>query len=114
MIDELWRQRLFDAIDDDPRSERAISIAAGLGVNYVGQMRKRGKMPGVDAVMKICNALNVNAIFLFTGMCISAEDEQFLKDLKKLPPVQRKVFLDLLHIQVGSARLIPLSQVLLA
>jgi len=58
-----WRERLLEAIDADERSDRAISLAAGLGPNFIGQMRgsktAAPKNPSIDHVRKIVAALNV-------------------------------------------------------
>lgn len=58
-----WRERLLAAIDADERSDRAISLAAGLGPNFIGQMRgsktAAPKNPGLNHVRKIVAALNV-------------------------------------------------------
>lgn len=57
-----WRERLLAAIDEDGRSDRAISLAAGLGPNFISQMRgtkaAAPKRPSIEHVRKIAAALN--------------------------------------------------------
>lgn len=49
------------AIDEDKRSDRAISLAAGLGPNFVGQLRGTKsippKKPSIEYVRKLAQAL---------------------------------------------------------
>ena len=56
-----WKDRLLKVIDADGRSDRAISLAAGLGPNFVGQMRgTRGsapKKPNIEYVRKLAAVL---------------------------------------------------------
>lgn len=56
-----WRERLLAAIDADDRSDRAISLAAGLGPNFVSQMRgtksSAPKKPNIDYVRKLALVL---------------------------------------------------------
>lgn len=56
-----WKERLFAAIDGDQRSDRAISLAAGLGPNFISQMRgtksAAPKKPNIEYVRKLAKAL---------------------------------------------------------
>lgn len=56
-----WRDRLLKAIDEDGRSDRAISLAAGLGVNFISQMRgtkaSAPKKPNIEYVRKLAIVL---------------------------------------------------------
>lgn len=56
-----WRERLLAAIDADGRSDRAISLAAGLGPNFVSQMRgtksSAPKKPNIEYVRKLALVL---------------------------------------------------------
>lgn len=56
-----WRERLLAAIDGDERSDRAISLAAGLGPNYVSQLRgtqaAAPKKPNIEYVRKLAATL---------------------------------------------------------
>lgn len=56
-----WKQRLLKAIDEDGRSDRAISLAAGLGPNFISQMRGTKaagpKKPNIEYVRKLADAL---------------------------------------------------------
>lgn len=56
-----WKERLLKAIDEDGRSDRAISLAAGLGPNFIGQMRgtkaASPKKPNIEYVRKLAAEL---------------------------------------------------------
>lgn len=58
---EGWKDRLLQAIDADGRSDRAISLAAGLGPNFISQMRgtttAAPKKPNIEYVRKLADAL---------------------------------------------------------
>ncbi|MHA6684464.1 hypothetical protein [Mesorhizobium sp. A556] len=66
-----WKDRLFKAIDADGRSDRAISLAAKLGANFIGQMRgsatKPPKEPSVHHVLKLAGELGLSPVELFAG-----------------------------------------------
>ena len=72
-------------------------MAAGLGQNYVSQMRNEGKNVGADAVVKLCDALNISVIYVFTGSPMSREDEEFIRLFSALPDTQKDSFLSLLR-----------------
>lgn len=56
-----WRERLLAAIDEDGRSDRAISLAAGLGPNFISQMRgtksAAPKKPNIEYVRRLAAVL---------------------------------------------------------
>lgn len=85
-IMEAWRQRLLDAVDRDPRSDRAISLATGLGVNAVNELRNTAKKPSVEKVLKIANEVNASLAFIFLDIEISPDEEAFLKLLGGADP----------------------------
>lgn len=56
-----WKERLLTAIDADGRSDRAISLASGLGPNFVQQMRGTKavapKKPNIEYVRRLAATL---------------------------------------------------------
>lgn len=60
-MNEDWRTRLLKAIDEDGRSDRAISLAANLGPNFVSQMRgtksAAPKKPNIEYVQRLADVL---------------------------------------------------------
>ncbi len=74
-----WIDRLWRVIDADRRSLRAISVAADLGVNYLSQTRSRGTHPVTDKLASILDVLGPEAaLYVMTGLEMSAEDQAFL------------------------------------
>ncbi|WP_010660239.1 helix-turn-helix domain-containing protein [Brucella anthropi] len=71
-MEENWKSRLLKAVDEDPRSDRAISLATGLGVNTVNELRNTDKSPSIEKVMKLSEELGVSLAYLFWG----AEDDK--------------------------------------
>lgn len=90
---EEWRQRLIDALEADPRSDRAISRAANLGVNFANELRNSEKEPGINKVIRLADALNLSLAYVFNGSDISAEDERDLRAFLRLPPEKRQAIL---------------------
>lgn len=64
---ENWKTRLLKAVDEDPRSDRAISLATGLGVNTVNELRNTDKLPSIDKVLKLSEELELSLSYLFWG-----------------------------------------------
>lgn len=90
-----WIARLQEVIRNDKRSNRAISEAAGAGVNYVQQFLKDGKEPGADRLARLLKALGgESALYVFTGIRASKEDLELLELLSALPHDSRARALD--------------------
>lgn len=87
-----WRDRLLEAIEKDGRTPRAISLAANLGPNFLGQMIRRGTAPSTPAVVALCQVLKISLTYLFTGVEMSPEDEELLSLSGNLPD-ERKALL---------------------
>jgi len=63
--------RLIEAIECDERTPRAISLAAGLDPNYLGQMIERGTAPSTPALVSLCDTLRVSLTHIFTGSAVT-------------------------------------------
>ena len=86
-----WIHRLWEALEKDGRSLRAISLAADLGPNYLNQTRSRATHPVSDKLASILDALGPEAaLYIMTGLEISAEDQAFLKLLSRYGPEEKK------------------------
>lgn len=92
-----WKQRLLAAIEADGRSDRAISLAADLGPNFVNELRNTEKEPSVKKVLKLADELNVSLTHLFIGDNTTREDEEFLRLLRQSSDAERAGFLALLR-----------------
>lgn len=61
MLIDGWFERLKRAIEDDGRPAKEISLAAGLGQNYVQQMLKKEQPPKIETLEKLLTALGPKA-----------------------------------------------------
>lgn len=97
-----WNERLKIAIDEDGRSKRAISLAAGLGPNYIEQTFSRGTSPVQGKLAAILDQLGQEAaIFVYTGVRANAQTIEFLNHLANAPEPLRNSALDLLQRLAG-------------
>ncbi len=92
-----WKQRLWSAIDADERTDRALSLAAGLGPNYVQQMRDRGGAPKIDAAEKLCAVMGISLLYVMTGLPIDEEGEELIRLAAGSSPSQRHHLVQLLR-----------------
>ncbi len=92
-----WKQRLLRAIDADERSDRAISKAAGLGINFVNELKNTDKDPSVTKVLRLAKELNLSIAQVFLGFEISNDDEYLLSVLKNIPQEQKVALLTALQ-----------------
>lgn len=77
--------RLIAVIEASGRDYKDISLAAGLGQNYVQQMIRNRKAPAVTNFMSIMNELGRhNAIYVLMGRKASPEDDRLLELLGSL------------------------------
>jgi transcriptional regulator with XRE-family HTH domain len=91
-----WQNRLRERLDADPRSYSDISLAAGLGRNYIQQMLKNGKEPGVEKLSRILEELGTDAsIYVLSGHEFDPISLDFLNIFSELPEDVRKNTLDM-------------------
>lgn len=74
-----WKDRLAKLITDQGKSQRGVSLAAGMGAGYLHSIFKEGKEPTIDHLMRICEAAEVSIYQVLTGFEITPEDEEFLR-----------------------------------
>lgn len=92
-----WRERLIAAADADPRSDRAISLDANLGENFVNQLRSGETEPRVKHVLRLAETLNVSLTHLFIGLDTTPEDEEMLELLRNASESDRTDILAILR-----------------
>ncbi len=94
---ENWKKRLVEAIDADSRSDRAISKAAGLGVNFVNELKNTDKDPSVNKVLRLAKELNLSVAQVFLGYELTSDDEYLLSVLRTIPNEQKAALLTALQ-----------------
>jgi len=95
-MDNLWRHRLTSAIELDPRSKREIARECGFGPNFVSELFNSEKTPSADRVVRLAEVLGISLTYIFIGVEISRQDEEFLQLAAKLPDDEKDHLLGLL------------------
>lgn len=96
MMTRDWKRTLLEAVEKDGRPDRAISLAAGLGPNFVNQLRNEDKEPGVQRVLQLAAELKVSLAQLFLGReDITPEEEELLELARQTSPEDRENLLKL-------------------
>ncbi|WP_104662823.1 helix-turn-helix domain-containing protein [Ensifer adhaerens] len=94
-----WRARLGVKIDESGQSYRSLSAKCGFGPNFVSEFMAGGKAPSADRVVKLADVLNVSLAYIFTGVEMSREDEDFLRLVAAMPDDQKRHLRALLEKQ---------------
>lgn len=88
-----WRSRLRTKIAESGRSMQDLSLAAGRSRNYVRSILSEGKEPGLEAFTEICDALNVNPLWvLYGGEEDFAASVELFREFARLTDEQRAGF----------------------
>lgn len=103
MEGEGWRGRLRSAVEASGKSQRAISIAAGLGPGYVNSLFKEGKDPTIENLIKVCEVVGASLSFVLYGIEMSRQTEETLRLLQAAPEDEREAWLALLRRRHGPA-----------
>lgn len=98
-----WLDRLRFAMKADGRSARAVSIAAGLGPNYLSELLLSKKEPGIEKFLRICQELHVSSSYVLTGTEVSQDAEEMLGILASLPAEEQETLFRLAR-QLKAAR----------
>ena len=96
------RRRLYAAIDADGRSDRQVSIDAGLSSTYVNDQRRRGKGWNFSSLMAVCEALSVSTHYILTGEDRDPVVESILAAASKLGDADRDLLLNFANRLAGS------------
>lgn len=97
MKNDGWRARLRKAVDASEKSQRDISLKAGMGAGYVNSLFRDGKDPTIDNLMKVCEAVGVSLSYVLYGVQMSQETEEFLRLVQEAPEGERDALLKLLR-----------------
>jgi len=100
---EKWRERLIEAIQNDGRSLRAISLDAGLGPNYVNQLiAPNSRGPTAEKLIKLLNTLRVSPTYIITGSPMTADFEELLRLASQMKPETRQKLIDYLRSEADT------------
>lgn len=97
-MDLKWFERLVDAINADGRDLKTLSLKARCGPNYVQQMIREGKRPGVDRFVRLLSVLGrEKALYIIMGQHMTPEGEEILRLSSQLAPEVQKGALQFLR-----------------
>jgi len=85
------------AIRASGKSQRDISLTAGMGPGYVNSLFKESKDPTIENLMRVCQAVGVSLSYVLYGYQMTAETEEILKLLEDASPGERSGLLQLLR-----------------
>ena len=97
-MEDVWFDRLLNAIADSGLSYREISLKAGLSDSYVRQMIGMGKQPTISKFLKICDVIGVNPIAILTDDKSATQVNALVSHLEKMPAAKREALLLLFDI----------------
>lgn len=103
MEDDGWRKRLLEAVKASGKSQRAISIAAGLNPGYVNSLFNEGKDPTISNLIDVCAQVGVSLSHVLYGYEMTAETEEILRLLEGASPGEREGLLQILRGRRSSA-----------
>lgn len=87
-----WFARLIEAIEADGRSMNDLSLSAGLGRNFISQMKSAGKVPSLENFGALLSALGDEATYyVLIGVRASREDLEAMLALQGLSPRARSL-----------------------
>lgn len=92
-----WKARLSKGIKANKKSQRAVSIAAGLGTGYVNSLLKEGKDPSLENLIKVCEAAGLSLNYVLLGLDMDPETEEIIQLASSSTPEKRKALLELLR-----------------
>lgn len=95
MDNEQWRARLAEAFAKSNKSKRSISLASGNGPGYLHSILSEGKDPTINNLISICEAMDVDPIFVLHGIEATPEQVRVLRLIQE-HPAQAKAILSLL------------------
>lgn len=96
---ETWETRLIQAIEAALESGDKITDItkrSGVNRNQVDDMLRKGTRPRVDTFLKICQGLDVDPIYILTGINMSTETGRLIRLFSAMNEDRQKAFLRLL------------------
>ena len=96
-MEETWQGRLKRGLKEKGLSQRRVSLDAGMGPGYVNSLIKEGKDPTIDHLLAICRVSGLSLSWVLFDVEISAETEEIMKLLERVPEAKRESLLNLLR-----------------
>lgn len=97
-----WRKRVVEAIEKDGRSQRKLAEAASVSSSFINELITLDKEPSADKLLRVIHALKLSVTYVFTGVELSAEVEEFAQLLDKVPEAEREPLLKMLRSRTST------------
>jgi len=75
---------------------RSVAIQAGLRPGYIYEVIKYGRDPSLSSMLKVCEVLETDLIWLLYRLPTLPSNEDVLRTFESLSPARRRTFLLLL------------------
>lgn len=98
-----WKTRLKDGIKANKKSQRAVSIEAGLGPGYVNGMINDDKDATIGHLLAVCRAANLSIYKVLGDFDITPQTEEFLRLLTNADEATQRSILHLLQARSREA-----------
>lgn len=82
---EAMRQRIRDELKRQRRSQADVVEKAELGQGYLTNILKRGQMPSVDKLHRLCDELGVSVAWIMYGLDVPPDFDRIFDLMQKDP-----------------------------
>lgn len=105
-MEQGWRERLLQEVQKTGKSQRSLSMKAGLGPGYLNSiLGKAQKDPTVTSLLKVTEVLGVSISYICYAIEMTYETEQLLRGFVRLNPRQRSAFRESVDAMLENDRL---------
>lgn len=91
MIVDGWKERLERAVAESGRSRSEISVAAVKSRTYLHGVLQEGKEPTVARLLKVCEAIPADPIYILFGIEAKPGDIAILRGLHESPELRAAI-----------------------
>ena len=90
---ETWKTRLRDGIKANGKSQREVSMAAGMGPGYVNSLlnENENKDPTVDHLIRVVDAAGLSLYYVLYGVKVDKETEEIIRRLQQSPQARASI-----------------------
>lgn len=80
-----WKARLAEVIAASGKSNRQITLSAGLGPGYLTGVFKEAKEPALDSFFALCDAIPADPVWILFGIDANEDDLAIVRALQADP-----------------------------
>lgn len=79
------RSRLDETVTAKERTLREVSLAAGLSKTYLHNVVRRGQVPSVENLERVCSELGVSMLWVMYGLDVPDGAEEVFEVMRRDP-----------------------------